>query len=53
VRQWCQEHNVNVSSYYKWQQKLDYLMEQVGLAKKRQFGPSSEKMQEDLMGQLA
>ena len=33
-------------------QKLDYLMEQVGLAKKRQFGPSSEKMQEDMMDQL-
>ena len=22
VRQWCQEHNVNVSSYYKWQRKV-------------------------------
>ena len=33
-------------------QKLDYLMEQVGLAKKRQFGSSSEKMQEDMMDQL-
>lgn len=33
-------------------QKLDYLMEQVGLAKKRQFGSSSEKMQEYMMDQL-
>ena len=22
VRQWCQEHGVNVSSYYKWQRKV-------------------------------
>ena len=22
VRQWCQEHDVNVSSYYKWQRKV-------------------------------
>ena len=27
VRQWFQENNVNVSSYYKWQQKL-YTMAQ-------------------------
>lgn len=30
-----------------------WLLEQLGLAKKRQFGSSSEKMQEDLMDQLA
>ena len=40
------------ADYAETKQKLDYLMEQVGLAKKRQFGPSSEKMQEDLMDQL-
>lgn len=22
VRQWCQEHGVNISSYYKWQRKV-------------------------------
>lgn len=22
VRQWCQEHDVNVSSYYRWQRKV-------------------------------
>lgn len=22
VRQWCQKHGVNVSSYYKWQRKV-------------------------------
>ena len=22
VRQWCQEHGVNFSSYYKWQRKV-------------------------------
>ena len=22
VRQWCQEHGLNVSSYYKWQRKV-------------------------------
>ena len=22
VRQWCQEHDVNVSTYYKWQRKV-------------------------------
>lgn len=33
-------------------QKVNYLMEQIGLAKKRQFGSSSEKMQEDIMDQL-
>ena len=33
-------------------QKLDYLMEQVGLAKKRQFGSSSEKMEEIMMEQF-
>ena len=27
VRQWCQEHGVNVSSYYKWQRKV-YAMAQ-------------------------
>lgn len=27
VRQWCQEHAVNVSSYYKWQRKV-YAMAQ-------------------------
>ena len=40
------------ADYAETKQKLDYLMEQVGLAQKRQFGPSSEKMQEDLMDQL-
>ena len=27
VRQWCQEHGVNISSYYKWQRKV-YAMAQ-------------------------
>ena len=27
VRQWCQEHGVNLSSYYKWQRKV-YTMAQ-------------------------
>ena len=27
VRQWCQEHGVNISSYYKWQRKM-YAMAQ-------------------------
>ena len=22
VKQWCQEHGVNISSYYKWQRKV-------------------------------
>ena len=22
VRQWCQEHGINISSYYKWQRKV-------------------------------
>ena len=28
VRQWCQEHGVNISSYYKWQRNM-YAMAQV------------------------
>ena len=27
VRQWCQEHGINISSYYKWQRKV-YAMAQ-------------------------
>lgn len=27
VRQWCREHGVNISSYYKWQRKV-YAMAQ-------------------------
>ena len=27
VRQWCQDHGVNISSYYKWQRK-EYAMVQ-------------------------
>ena len=27
IRQWCQEHGVNISSYYKWQRKV-YAMAQ-------------------------
>ena len=27
VQQWCQEHGVNISSYYKWQRKV-YAMAQ-------------------------
>ena len=30
-----------------------WLLEQLGLAKKRQFGSSSERIQEELMDQLA
>ena len=22
VRQWCQEHDINISSYYRWQRKV-------------------------------
>ncbi|MGO5115116.1 IS66 family insertion sequence element accessory protein TnpA [Candidatus Avoscillospira sp. LCP25S3_F1] len=22
IRQWCQEHSVNISPYYKWQRKV-------------------------------
>ena len=34
-------------------QENQYLLEQLGLAKKRQFGTSSEKMQEEVMDQLS
>ncbi|MBQ0037820.1 MAG: IS66 family transposase zinc-finger binding domain-containing protein [Clostridiales bacterium] len=33
-------------------QQNQWLLEQLGLAKKRQFGSSSEKMQEEMVGQL-
>ena len=29
VRQWCQEHGINISSYYRWQRKVYAMVQAV------------------------
>ena len=44
---------ISRAEYDELKLQNQWLMEQLGLAKKRQFGSSSEKLQEDLMDQLS
>lgn len=44
---------ISRAEYNELKLQNQWLLEQLGLAKKRQFGSSSEKMQAELMGQLS
>lgn len=49
------DENVTISraEYEELKQQNQWLLEQLGLAKKRQFGVSSEKMQEEMLEQFS
>ena len=44
---------ISRAEYNELKLQNQWLLEQLGLAKKRQFGSSSERIQEELMDQLA